>query len=614
MELTDKLFSSFAPVSKEEWKARAIEDLKGADFHQKLVWKTDDGFPVYPFYTKEDLEAVETLGMGGGLVASTPRRWDQYVIINADDALAANRQAQALVKGGATGVLFTFSDAGEADLPQLLKGLNLQELSISFSSPQPSVAFLSEYMSYLEESGISFHQIKGFYECDVLEQWITRGEEPDLETMANLIKIMEGASNFKTLVIRSGAFVNAGATTAQELAFTLNKLTDYLDRLTELGISQEVLTSTLLLHLAVGGDYFFEIAKFRAVRLLLNNILELYGNAAHRIPVLASNALWSKSFYDPNVNLLRNTTEAMAAVLGGCDALLVLPHDSTFAQPSAFSQRIALNVSNLLREEAYLDKVADPAAGCYYIESLTFSLVHQSISLFKEVEGLGGFMEAFRLGNIQEKIAHAHERKESAIASRKRVYVGTNKYPNPQEASVLPGRNIQPHEGQEFPLLVQQRATRQFDELRSRTLVHQQKTGYLPQVYLATFGNLAMRKARASFAYEFFGVAGFKIMGEFYNADPAAAANEAAASNADIVVICSSDADYESNALSFVLAFRKVTTNKQLVLAGFPEALVQPLKEAGVNAFIHIKCNAIEVLTHFQYKLFTGEAVELTSR
>jgi methylmalonyl-CoA mutase len=613
MEQTDKLFSGFTPVSKEEWKAKAIEDLKGADFHQKLVWKTDDGFPVYPFYTREDLTAIEPIIAEEQLITSAPRHWEQYTIINADDAIAANRQAQALVKCGATGVLFTFSDEGEADLPRLLEGLNLEELSISFSSPQPSVAFLSEYMGYLEEREIDLQSISGFYECDVLEQWITTGEEPDFETVANLLKMAEGVPNFKTLVVRSGAFVNAGSTTAQELAFTLNKLTDYLDKLTELGLSKEVLTRNLLVHLVIGGDYFLEIAKFRAMRLLLNKILELYGNAVQRIPVLASNALWSKSFYDPNVNLLRNTTESMAAVLGGCDALLVQPHDSAFAQPSPFSQRIAMNISNLLREEAYLDKVADPAAGCYYIESLTANLIHQSLSLFKEVEGLGGFMEAFRLDNIQQKVVQAREKKEREIALRKRVYVGTNKYPNPHEKAVLPVVATQPEEKQEFPLLVPQRATQKFDELRSRTLVHQQKTGYVPQVYLATFGNLTMRKARASFAAELFGVAGFKVIGEFYNTDPAITANEAAASEADIVVICSSDTDYETGALSFVQAFRAVTTDKQLVLAGYPEALLQPLKEAGVDAFIHIKCNAIEVLTHFQNKLFKEVTGSLTT-
>jgi methylmalonyl-CoA mutase len=272
-----------------------------------------------------------------------------------------------------------------------------------------------------------------------------------------------------------------------------------------------------------------------------------------------------------------------------------------------------MNISNLLREEAYLDKVADPAAGCYYIESLTANLVHQSLSLFKEVEGLGGFMEAFRLGNIQQKVVQAREKKEREIALRKRVYVGTNKYPNPHEKAVLPVVATQPEEKQEFPLLVPQRATQKFDELRSRTLVHQQKTGYVPQVYLATFGNLTMRKARASFAAEFFSVAGFEVMGEFYYGDPLETGIKAAVSEADIVVICSSDADYETGALSFVQAFRAVTTDKQLVLAGYPEALLQPLKEAGVDAFIHIKCNAIEVLTHFQNKLFKEVTGSLTT-
>ncbi|HEY1113475.1 MAG TPA: methylmalonyl-CoA mutase family protein [Chitinophagaceae bacterium] len=605
MERTDKLFSGFAPSSKEQWKARAIEDLKGADFDKKLVWKTDDGFSVYPFYTKEDVQAIDTLQAQDRLFAREKREWVRYATVAVTNPLTANKHARHLVKCGATGILFTFTDPGEPDFPVLLKGLEPAVLPIAFASGQPSVALLSEYFTYLYEQRVNPERISGFYATDVLESWATTGEEPDLETVANLLHLGAGAPGFKSLVVQSHAFANAGANTSQELAFTLNKVTDYLDKLTEFGVTKEVVTNSLMLHLAVGGDYFFEIAKFRAVRVLLKSILDLYGSEAEAVPVLASNALWSKSFYDPYVNLLRNTTEAMAAVLGGCDALLVQPHDSGYAEPSAFSQRVALNVSNLLKEEAYFDKVVDPAAGCYYIESLTTLLADKALSLFREVETEGGFMGAFRNGLVQEQIRIVREKKEAEIASRRRVYVGTNKYPNGQEKMVLPTVREPQERRDDLTLLVPQRATRLFEELRTRTLAHTQATGFTPRVYLATFGNLAMRKARAAFSGEFFGTAGFTILGEFFYEDPVKGAQESAASEADIVVICSSDADYETGALAFAQAFKAAAADKQLVLAGYPEALVQSLKEAGVDCFIHVKTNVIEVLTQFQNKLFT---------
>lgn len=599
------MFSDFAPVTREQWKAKALEDLKGADFDKKLVWKTDDGFSVYPFYTREDIDTLDGLQAQDRLFARPHREWVSYATVTVTNPMTANKHARHLVKCGATGILFTFPDPGEPDFPVLLKGLDPVVLPIAFATEQPSVALLSDYFTYLYEQNIKAERVRGFYASDVLERWVTTGEEPDMETVANLLRLSAAAPGFKSLVVQSHAFVNAGAGTAQELAFTLNKITDYLDKLTEGGVDREVVTGNLMLHLAVGSDYFVEIAKLRAVRLLLKGILDLYATEAEAVPVLASNALWSKSFYDPYVNLLRNTTEAMSAVLGGCDALLVQPHDSSFAEPSPFSQRIALNVSNLLKEEAYFDKVVDPAAGCYYIESLTAQLADTALALFKEVEAGGGFMEAFREGAVQEKIRVVREKKEAEIASRKRVYVGTNKYPNGQEKMVLPSAALPQERSGDVPLLLPQRATRLFEELRSRTLVHAQATGFTPRVYLAAFGNLAMRKARATFASEFFGTAGFAVLGEFYDADPVKGAENAAASEADIVVICSSDADYETGAAAFAQAFRAKAKDRLLVLAGYPEALVPALKDAGVDSFIHVKTNAIEVLTQFQNKLFT---------
>lgn len=610
MERTDNLFSDFAPVSKAQWKAKALEDLKGAGFDKKLVWKTDDGFSVYPFYTREDIDALDALQAQDRLFARPRREWVGYAAVTVTNPLTANKQARYLVKCGATGILFTFTDPGEPDFPVLLKGLDPVVLSIAFATGQPSVALLSDYFTYLYEQNIKPERVRGFYAADVLERWVTTGEEPDMETVANLLRLSAAAPGFKSLVVQSLAFVNAGAGTVQELAFTLNKVTDYLDKLTEGGVEREVVTGNLMLHLAVGGDYFFEIAKLRAVRVLLKSVVDLYGSEADAVAVLASNALWSKSFYDPYVNLLRNTTEAMSAVLGGCDALLVQPHDSSYAAPSPFSQRIALNVSTLLKEESYFDKVVDPAAGCYYLESLTAQLAGTALALVKEVEAGGGFMEAFREGIVQEKVRAVREKKEAEIASRKRVYVGTNKYPNAQEKMVLSSAGQSQQRGNGFPLLVPQRATRLFEELRSRTLAHAQATGFTPRVYLAAFGNLALRKARATFAAEFFGTAGFSVLGEFYNADPVKGAEDAAASEADIVVICSSDADYETGAAPFAQAFRAKANDRLLVLAGYPEALVPDLKKAGVDSFIHVKTNAIEVLTQFQNKLFMAVTEE----
>jgi methylmalonyl-CoA mutase len=324
------------------------------------------------------------------------------------------------------------------------------------------------------------------------------------------------------------------------------------------------------------------------------------------VAVLSSNSIWSKSFYDPNVNMLRNTTEAMSAILGGCDAILTYPHDSSYAEPSTFSQRIALHISNLLKEESYFDKVVDPAAGSYYIENLTANLTQHALSLFQEVERSGGFISAFTAGKIQEQIGTVRIKKEKGIATRKRIYVGTNKYPDLHEKATLKPINNIPTVKTGIPLLIPQHAVQSFEILRDRTVKYYEATGFIPKVYLACFGNLAKRKARASFAAEFFGTAGFEILGAFFFEDAQKAAEESAKSKADIVVICSSDLEYETLAFAFAEQFKSISKDKILVLAGYPEKIADDLKTGGVDILIHIKSDAIEILSAFQDQLFTS--------
>lgn len=603
METTEKLFSGFEPITRNQWKTKAIEDLKGAEFDKKLVWKTDDGFQVQPFYTEEDLSANSFLSEQQRFVATTKREWTNYTQVAVSEVKTANQLATEMVKFGANGILFRIEDPKGTSFSDLLHNLDLEKLHISFSTHTPNAEFVNGYFRFLEQKGINPGDIKGFYESDILEQWITEGIEPDFDTLAEVLTSTQPAPNFKGLVIKSHAFINAGSNTVQELAFTLNKLTDYIDKLSAKGLDVTNIIENVLLNIAIGGDYFFEIAKLRSLRIIVKSILNLYGTEAP-VEILSSNSIWSKSFYDPNVNLLRNTTEAMSAVIGGCDALLTYPHDYSYAEPSKFSQRVALNISNLLKEESYFDKVVDPAAGSYYIESLTASLTEHALALFREVENKDGFIAAFTAGMIQERTGSVKTRKEKEIASRKRVYVGTNKYPNLQEKAALKELDPQSTGKAGISLLAPQHAARSFELLRDRTIRHFETTGFIPKVYLACFGNLAARKARASFAVEFFGSAGFEIMGEFFFDDAQKAAEHGANSNADIVVICSSDLEYETYGVAFAEQFKAASKDKILVLAGYPEKIVDDLKKGGVDTFIHIKSDAIETLSGMQAQLF----------
>lgn len=596
-----KLFSEFDPVKKAAWKEKAISDLKGADFDKKLVWKTDEGIDVQPYYTSEDLESTDISIFQN---ESPERKWINFSEVKVKDQKQDNHLILNLLKFDVKGITLVIDKPDAVDFNLLLKDIDLTQVMIGFQLSIPSPELIKKYFDYLSEHNIDLNEINGYVQADVLEEWSVTGQKPDFEKLAEIIKTTVSAKNFKGLMLSSGSFVNAGSGIAQEMAFTLNKLTDTIEELERLGINSQSVLDEIGFHLAIGGDYFFEIAKIRAFRKIAKEILNCYSQSIPDIFILSSNSMWSKSLYDPNVNMLRNTTETMSAIIGGCDAILIKPHDSTYKTPEQFSKRIALNISNLLREESYFDKVVDPAAGSYYIESITAQLAEKSLQLFKQIESEGGYIKAFQAGDIQNQIRAIKNKKESEISTRKRVYVGTNKYPDFKEkiSSKLNSDNTQL--SSENQLLKPQRSVKTFEQLRQETQKHFEATQMLPKVYLACYGNLAMRKARAAFASEFFGTAGFEIMGEFFNDNIQKLAEESAKSEADVVVICSSDPEYESEGKTFAEGFKKVGKDKKLILAGYPAEIVEDLKKSGVDDFIHVKTNVIDFISKLQKELF----------
>lgn len=597
MNTPETLFAEFPPVSRAEWKAKAIEDLKGADFDKKLVWKTDESFTIEPFYTAEDIfstrENQQTTRKPG---------WKNYVEINVASDLQANKLALELKNFGAEGFLFKLDDPANHNIEMLLQGLDPVHDEISFSLGAPSPVFLSEYLVYLNRSVIRAPRVKGFYECDILENWSLSGQKPRFRDLADLLVRSKPYPGFRCLVVRSHSFVNAGANVTQELAYTLHKLSDYIEALLDEELSLPEILDELVLHFAIGGDYFFEIAKLRAVRIILGKILNFYGCTGAVIPIVCSGSSWTKSCYDINVNMLRNTTEAMSAVIGGCDALIVAPHDASVQQPSGFSRRIALNVGNILKEEAWFGMVNDPAAGSYYIKTLTDKLVDSTLAEFREIEAKGGYITAFRNGIIQDRIRQQRERKEKEIATRKRVFVGANKFSDKSDQHVCLQSTHANTSQNGLELLPQQHATTGFEELRKRTLLHFKRTGFVPEVQLLCFGNLVMRKARAGFAEDFFSVAGFRVMEEIFFTDNSEATGILKNSTADIIVFCSSDEEYCNMLLPFVNS-NGVNSDKILIVAGYPEAGVDQLRAAGIAEFIHMRCDAVGVLGRLQDKL-----------
>jgi methylmalonyl-CoA mutase len=330
-------------------------------------------------------------------------------------------------------------------------------------------------------------------------------------------------------------------------------------------------------------------------------ILEEYGikgDDEAQMYIHAETSFWNKTVYDPYVNILRTTTEAMSSVLGGVDSLTVLPFDLTYEEPTAFAERIARNQQILLKGEVHLDKVADPAAGSYYIENLTDSICREAWKLFQEVESKGGFVEAFYEGFIQDAIVTTAMQRDQNIAHRKEVLLGTNLYPDSTgrmldrvDPEIIASHIADTEEAEAQPLNLY-RAAEDFENLRMET----ERSGKKPVVFLLTIGNQTMRKARAGFAANFFGCAGYQVIDNAGFESVAEGIESAISSAADVVVLCSSDEEYAVYGPEMAAL---VNGTFIPVIAGYPKEIIEELKAKGIVHFIHIKCNVLQTLQLF---------------
>jgi methylmalonyl-CoA mutase len=463
------LGQDFPPVATATWEAAIQKDLKGADYEKKLVWRSDEGLAVRPYYRSENLAGL------GAQIESVPGK---FPFVRGDG------RAWEIDQNAVPG-----PDAIRADLVHEAGADAIQQLGIALAAGVEKLAQL--------------------------------GEDRPVDVAA------------------------------REIQFVF----------------------------AVGSTYFFEIAKLRAARMLWANAVAAFSpvdKASCRMNLHVRTSRLNKSFCDPYTNVLRVTTEAMSAAIGGCESLTV--------QPYGFDEHLALGMQRVLAEEAHLNAVADPAGGSYYIESLTASLAREAWKLFQRIDAGGGYTQALSAGWLAEEIARTRAAREKAVSSRRKALVGVNNYPDlhgkPLETAPSPDTGAAP-----FP---QFRLAEPFEKIRERTARHLRETGHAPKVLLLKRGDVKMRTARANFALNFLGCAGFGIT----------ESEEYAGTNADLLVLCSSDAEY----LPFA---QEVCAAAQIpvIVAGNPKDQIDSLKAAGVQGFIHIASDAVETLTYWQDRL-----------
>ncbi|OJJ15853.1 hypothetical protein BKI52_36655 [marine bacterium AO1-C] len=438
-ESQEKLLQEFEASDKATWIQKAIEKLKDKDF-QALSSSTYEDITQRPFYTPEDQVSNALTSADFSHRAQWQNReivhffpWvedEKDILVEDAPQLTeeANRLAVEALKKGADAVYFDLFgvDASIIDFGVLLRDIDLIKQPLGFTFDGRTEGFISQ----MEEA-----EWQGSIDYDFLSNWTISGfyHNTVFEDLAELIHYTHHRPQVKALTINTTNLHNAGANAVQELAFGLSTLVEYLHQLTDLGIDLSLLLRNVEFSMGTGSNYFMEMAKFRALRLLWKQVLQAYKAPQQPLSIYAQTATWNKTITDVNVNMLRSTTEAMSAVIGGVDALSVLPYNDFFTEPDGFSRRVARNVSTLLKEESYLDKVVDAASGAYYIENLTKELAQKSWDLFQQTEQRGGFIKAFKAGFIQNEIERVANQKITNVEAGKDVLVGTNKYENADE-------------------------------------------------------------------------------------------------------------------------------------------------------------------------------------
>ncbi|MBD0778762.1 methylmalonyl-CoA mutase small subunit [Maribacter sp. ANRC-HE7] len=583
------LFSEFPPITTEQWMERVTADLKGADFDKKLVWKNLSGINIQPCY---NFESKITQLKNTGENSQSLVNYRSIVVATAE---SGNKLALKAVEEGMDGIIFQLKENVSA--ATLLNGIDLNEISVSFELAANAVAFTADVVKVAKGK-----DLKGYIDTGIISKYVTTGsfDGNQVEVAAELVKMTADYPNFKAITISGTEYLDSGANQVQEIAYTLNSLVFLIERLTEKGIDTKAIFNNLNFKLAIGLEYFVEIGKFRAFNSLLAEVAAKYGVAEVSITVMAKTSIWSKSITDANTNMLRATTEAMSAILGNVDGILIDPYDKEFKEPSDFSSRIAGNITTILREESYFGKVTNPVDGSYYVEEVTSKIAEKALELFKSIEAAGGFYKAFENETIQQQIAEIRLQKLKLISQRRLPMVGVNKYPNLMET--VSADLLSKGSADNPKVLTPRRASLEIEAMRRKTEELVAETNVRPVVQLASYGNLTMRKARAAFAYDFIGVSGYDVHQEESFESAAVAAAESAKSDSHVVVICSSDQDYDETALDFIKAFRAITASKVLLLAGAPKNLDE-LTEAGLDGIVNMRTDVLKTLSSIQEKV-----------
>jgi methylmalonyl-CoA mutase len=410
--MTTNLFKDFDSISSKQWKQKIQFELKGADYNETLIWNSPEDIQVKPFYHKDEL----TKSFPVSTKATEFKICQNIFVFDIEKSI---ERALDSINRGAESLRFTITDH-TIDVTNLLEKLPLETIPVYFNMNFFSIDFVKKLEAIaLKKQAVFYYNLDPIGQLAKDGNWFTTNEKTNFDSL-NLL-----ASSITTnsiLSIDGGLYQNAGANMVQQIAYSLAHANEYFNRI-------PIISKPIVLEIAVGTNYFFEIAKLRALRILFKIIAKEYN---HKLDchLIVSPTKRNKTIYDYNVNMLRTTTECMAAILGGANTIANLPYDALYHKDNEFGDRIARNQLLVLKNESYFDKVNNPADGSYYIESITNQLAEKALTLFKDIESTGGFLKQLNEGIIKRKIQESADKEQELFDTGKEVLLGTNKYPN----------------------------------------------------------------------------------------------------------------------------------------------------------------------------------------
>jgi methylmalonyl-CoA mutase len=626
------LFKEFPPVSTEEWESVIKTDLRGADYDKKLIWKSQEGFSVKPYYRAEDLTNTTFHRSVAGDFPylrgnkTSGNNWEVRFSIEVSDPVEANQKALYFLNRGVTSLKFSFkpnlvekSDLDQQFVSRLFKDIYLDCVEINFDAGSYTSTLLRLFIEYAKTNGFGNENLNGSVSFDPFNNLVKTGnfyinEAEDFQLVRdNAMNCLNNLPKFRTAAVNTAIFGDSGALITQEIAFALAAGSEYLDVLAKEGLSVDAILQKIHFTFSTGSDFFSEIARFRAFRFLWSKLAESWKPetmASAKTYIHSVTSDWNQTIYDAYVNLLRNTTSAMSAILGGTDSVEVIAFDSAFRFANEFSERIAINTQLILKEESWLDKVLDPAAGSYYIENLTQSIIQKSWSIFLEIEDKGGYLTCLKEGIIQDIVESSAKSRINNVSSRKEILLGTNQFPDYHElvSSLIEKDFISYHPPiqKNAKILNQQRSSSELESIRLKSENYNKR----PKAFMLTIGNRIMRLARANFSCNFFACGGFEVIDNSGFDNTESGVECALENQSDIIVICSSDEEYTTIAPEIYRLLTEKYSGKDkkpiLVVAGAPPCM-EELKSKGIDHFIHMRSNLVQTLKAYQIELGMDE-------